>query len=142
MPETRPGITFNEEGVCCACTHYENRKNVDWDARWRELEALCDKYRGCNGSGNYDCAVAASGGKDSYYQVYIMKEVLHMNPILFSVEDNFPMTEAGMHNIKNISEEFGCPIIRYKPNIKAQKILETPHGILTDLFIRFLFIWL
>ncbi len=123
MPETRPGITFNEEGICCACTHYENRKYVDWDARWKELEDLCDKYRGCNGPGNYDCAVAVSGGKDSHYQVYIMKEVLHMNPVLFSVEDNFPMTEAGMHNIKNISEEFGCPIISYKPNIKAQKIL-------------------
>lgn len=123
MPETRPGITFNEEGICCACTHYENRKYVDWDARWKELEDLCDKYRGCNGPGNYDCAVVVSGGKDSHYQVYIMKEVLHMNPVLFSVEDNFPMTEAGMHNIKNISEEFGCPIISYKPNIKAQKIL-------------------
>lgn len=123
MPDTRPGITFNEEGICCACTHYANRKNVDWGGRWQELEALCDKYRGCNGSGNYDCAIAVSGGKDSHYQVHIMKEVMHMNPILFSVEDNFPMTEAGMHNIKNISEEFGCPIISYKPNIRAQKIL-------------------
>lgn len=123
MPDTRPGISFNEEGICCACTHYENRKNVDWNARWKELEALCDRYRGCNGPGNYDCAIAVSGGKDSHYQVYIMKEVFHMNPVLFSVEDNFPMTEAGMHNIKNISEEFGCPIISYKPNIKAQKIM-------------------
>lgn len=61
------------------------------------------------------------GGKDSHFQVHIMKEVMHMNPILFSVEDNFPMTEAGKSNIKNISEEFGCPIISYKPNIKAQK---------------------
>ena len=46
-----------------------------------------------------------------------------MNPILFSVEDNFPMTEAGKHNLKNISEEFGCTIISCKPNIKAQKKL-------------------
>ena len=22
MPDTRPGITFNEEGGCSACTHY------------------------------------------------------------------------------------------------------------------------
>ena len=65
MPDTRPGITFNEEGVCSACTHYEGRKNVDWDARWKEFEALCDKYRGCNGPGQYDCAIAVSGGKDS-----------------------------------------------------------------------------
>ena len=33
------------------------------------------------------------------------------------------MTDAGMSNIKNISEEFGCPIISCKPNIKTQKAL-------------------
>ena len=123
MPDTRPGITFDAEGVCSACRHYEHRKQVDWDARFKEFEALCDKYRGCNGPGGYDCAVAVSGGKDSHFQVWMLKEVMHMNPILFSVEDNFPMTAAGVHNLKNISEEFGCTIISCKPNIKVQKIL-------------------
>lgn len=123
MPDTRPGIVFDEHGVCSACNHYAARNKIDWNKRWKELERLCDKYRQCNGAGNYDCAIAVSGGKDSHFQVYIMKEVMHMNPILFSVEDNFPMTEAGMANIKNISEEFSCPIISYKPNMKAQKIL-------------------
>ena len=84
---------------------------------------MCDKYRGMNGPGGYDCAVAVSGGKDSHFQVWMLKEVMHMNPILFSVEDNFPMTQAGIHNLKNISEEFGCTIISCKPNIKAQKAL-------------------
>lgn len=123
MPDTRPGISFDEKGVCCACNHYEQRKNIDWNKRWKELEELCNKYRNCNGAGEFDCAIAVSGGKDSHYQVYMMKEVMHMNPILFSVEDNFPMTEAGKSNIRNISEEFGCPIVSYKPNIKAQKIV-------------------
>ncbi len=120
MPSTRPGITFNKEGVCAACQSYERRKNIDWKKRWEELEQLCDKYRGMNGDG-YDCAIAVSGGKDSHYQVYLMKEVMKMNPILLSVEDNFKMTEAGKHNIKNISEEFGCAIISLKPDRKTQK---------------------
>ena len=68
-------------------------------------------------------AVGVSGGKDSHFQVWMLKEVMHMNPILFSVEDNFPMTQAGIHNLKNISEEFGCTIISCKPNIKVQKTL-------------------
>ena len=42
MPDTRPGITFDSEGVCSACRHYENRKNVDWDARFKEFEAYCN----------------------------------------------------------------------------------------------------
>lgn len=123
MPSTRPGITFNEEGICSACQSYEHRKTVDWDARWRELLELCDKYRGMNGPNGYDCMVAVSGGKDSHYQVYLFKEVLKMNPLLVTVEDNFPMTEAGKHNLKNISEAFGCDLIAMKPNIKAQKAM-------------------
>lgn len=120
MPNTRPGITFNEKGICSACQSFERRKKIDWNKRYEELEELCNKYRGMNGK-DYDCAIAVSGGKDSHYQVHLMKEVMKMNPILFSVEDNFQMTEAGKHNIKNISEEFGCNIISLKPDIKAQK---------------------
>ncbi len=122
MPDTRPGISFNKDGVCSACQSYERRKTIDWEKRYKELEEICDKYRGMNGDG-YDCAIAVSGGKDSHYQVHVMKELMGMNPILFSVEDNFEMTEAGKHNIRNISEEFGCPIISLKPDIKAQKTI-------------------
>lgn len=122
MPNTRPGISFNEDGICSACQAYERRESIDWDARWKEFEVICDKYRGMNGDGS-DCAIAVSGGKDSHYQVHLMKNVMHMNPILFSVEDNFPMTDAGIHNLKNISEEFGCSIISMKPDRKAQKKL-------------------
>lgn len=122
MPNTRPGITFNDEGICSACQAYERRKNIDWNSRWKEFEEICDRYRGMNGDGP-DCAIAVSGGKDSHYQVHLMKNVMQMNPILFSVEDNFPMTEAGKHNLQNISEEFGCNIISFKPDRKAQKKL-------------------
>lgn len=120
MPDTRPGIKFNKYGVCSACQSYEHRRMIDWDKRQEEFEKICNKYRGMN-DGGYDCAIAVSGGKDSHYQVYLMKEVMKMNPILFSVEDNFKMTKAGKHNIQNISEEFGCNIISLKPDIKVQK---------------------
>jgi N-acetyl sugar amidotransferase len=122
MPDTRPGIVFNAEGVCQACLNYERKTNINWEKRFEEFKKLCDKYRGMNGDG-YDCMIAVSGGKDSHYQVYVMKELMGMNPLLVSAEDNFPMTEAGIHNLKNISEEFGCDIISMKPNRKIQKLL-------------------
>lgn len=122
MPDTRPGITFDENGICSGCIAHEKKKLVNYNERMEELKKICDKYRGMNGDGP-DCAIAVSGGKDSHYQVYVMKEVMGMNPILFSVEDNFTMTEAGKHNLKNISEEFGCSIISIKPDIKLQKKL-------------------
>jgi len=122
MPDTRPGISFDEAGICSGCRSHEKKEATNWDKRFEELKRLCEKYRGMNGSG-YDCMIAVSGGKDSHYQVYVMKELMGMNPLLVSVEDNFPMTDVGKHNIKNISEEFGCDIISMKPNIKAQKNL-------------------
>ena len=81
MPDTRPGIKFDEKGVCTGCRTYEKQSTVDWDSRWKELEELCDIHRGCNGD-NYDCIIAASGGKDSHFQTYIMKEKMKMNPLL------------------------------------------------------------
>lgn len=122
MPDTRPGIVFDDEGVCSACRAYERRKQIDWEMRFEELKALCDRHRN-TGSTGYDCMIAVSGGKDSHFQVHVMKERMGMNPLLVSVEDNFPMTEAGKNNIRNISEAFGCEIIALKPNIRAQKSL-------------------
>lgn len=123
MPDTRPGIRFDDEGVCQACHAEEQKNKTDWDARWKELETLCDKHRGQYGKGNWDCVIAVSGGKDSHYQVHVLKEKLGMNPLLVSVDDNFTMTEAGKHNIQNISEAFGCHLIVLKPNRRAQKHL-------------------
>lgn len=105
MPDTRPGIQFDSEGVCSPCRNYENRATVDWDKRWSELEALADEYRGCNGD-YYDCIIAASGGKDSHYQVHVFKDLLGMNPLLVSV-DNFSWTETGRMNWANIRTRFG-----------------------------------
>ncbi len=122
MPDTRPGITFDKNGVCFACQSFKKKELTDYEARFSDLKNLCDLHRGRNGGNGYDCMIAVSGGKDSHFQVHVFKEILGMNPLLVTVEDNFPMTNAGLHNIKNISEAFGCDIISMKPNIKAQKL--------------------
>lgn len=105
MPDTRPGMKFDDEGICYPCRAYERRKNTDWKKRWQELEKLADKYRGSNGN-YYDCIITASAGKDSYYQVYIFKEKLGLNPLIVSV-DNFSWTQTGIHNWTNLRNTFG-----------------------------------
>ena len=120
MPDTRPGIYFDENQVCSACNNYNKKKHTNWAVRWEELNKMCDRYRN-QGKFGYDCIIAVSGGKDSHYQTYIMKEKMGMNPLLVTVEDNMSMTEAGINNLKNISEVFGCNLISLKPDIHAQK---------------------
>ena len=122
MPDTRPHITFDGRGICVACQNNERKKLTDWNARFEELKDLCDKYRRKE-PGKYDCIIAVSGGKDSHYQVHVMKEVMNMNPLLITVEDVFTMTEAGKHNIQNISEAFGCNMISFKPNRRVAKVI-------------------
>lgn len=119
MPDTRPGIKFNEEGICYPCLTYDQRKQINWEARWQELEELADNYRGSNGD-YYDCIIAGSAGKDSHYQVYTMKDRLGMNPLLVSI-DNWSWTKTGRHNMKNMLEVFGCDLHSLTLNRKVAK---------------------
>ena len=99
MPETKPDLHIDGEGVCNACRSYQRRKVVDWGQRETELRQVLDRYRNKNGS-NYDCVVPVSGGKDSTYQVIRMLE-LGMNPLcVTSTTDK--LTELGRRNIENL----------------------------------------
>ncbi len=121
MPNTRPGLVFDNDGICSACVNFAKQQTTNWDERFKELQTLCEKYRGCNGKG-YDCVIAVSGGKDSHFQTYIMKEKLKMNPLLISV-GNIEWTDTGRQNFANISDVFGCDIISFQPNIKLARKL-------------------
>lgn len=114
MPDTKPGLVLNDQGICQACCHYEMRKNVNYQSRFEELKKLADKYR--KNDGTHDCIIAISGGKDSYYQVYVMKELLGMNPLLVSVVDPFSKTKAGEYNFQNIADAFNCDVIALHQN--------------------------
>lgn len=109
MPNTKPGLILDRNGICLACIHSEMKNKIDYDKRFEELKQLCNKYK--RKDGYYDSIITVSGGKDSYYQVYIFKELLKMNPLLITVGDPFSKTNAGLHNIKNICEVFNCDLI-------------------------------
>ena len=37
MPDSRPRIVFNDDGICNACINAENKKNIDWSKRIKVL---------------------------------------------------------------------------------------------------------
>lgn len=104
FPDTRPGLIF-ENGVCLACINFAKRKEIDWQERARELNKICNEYRGHK---PYDCLIPVSGGKDSHRLVHIMKEEMGMNPLLVTVSDSFTHTQAGLHNIRNLITRYNC----------------------------------
>lgn len=99
MPETKPDLLIDAEGVCNACRSYESRSEVDWDARGRELEDILERYRSKDGS-NYDCIVPVSGGKDSTYQVLRLLE-LGANPLCVTATTD-SLSDLGRRNIENL----------------------------------------
>ena len=111
MPNTRPGSVFDKQGICLACRNYEKRKKINWKERKKELDNLCDKYRRRNGY--YDCIIPVSGGKDSHMLVYKIKKGMKMNPLLITVGDPFTKTEAGVKNLRNLSDTFNCDHILF-----------------------------
>ncbi|MDP3791587.1 MAG: N-acetyl sugar amidotransferase [Candidatus Omnitrophota bacterium] len=121
MPDTRPGITFQKDGVCSPCHNYGKQRKTDWNKRKKKFEKVCSKYRGKYGN-SYDCAIAVSGGKDSHFQVWYMKEVMRMNPVLLAV-GNIDWTETGRKNLANLSDTFNCDIISIIPNHNVTRIL-------------------
>jgi hypothetical protein len=114
-------MKFDENGICYPCRAAEHVKKTDWKKRWEELEKLADKYRGMNGD-YYDCINAVSGGKDSYYQTYVMKEKLGLNPLLVSV-DNQSWTQTGRHNWDNMRTTFGVDAHVMSPSPQVCKNL-------------------
>jgi len=114
MPDTRPGLYFNSDGVCQACERAEAGKKINWHKRWAELETLADKHRG-RVKGYYDCLIPVSGGKDSYFATFIAKQKLGLTPLTCNV-DNFSWTAVGRQNLENLSEAFGVDVLRMSLN--------------------------
>ena len=111
MPDTRPGIQFNEEGICYPCVNAEKQKQVNWSQRRKKLQQLCNKYR--RSDGKYDCVIPASGGKDSFFQTYIMKEEMKMHPLIIKVCDSYTPTQTGLKNLFMMCDMFDVDLFTF-----------------------------
>ena len=118
MPNTKPDLHFDENGVCDACRSQESKNdNIDWNAREKEFLDLVKKYKI---HPDYDCVIGVSGGKDSTYQVIKVLE-LGLNPLCICFEPTIP-TEIGRKNLDNLNN-LGVDLIHIKRNPKVYKKL-------------------
>ncbi len=112
MPDTKPDLYFDEEGVCSACKFYDDRQSIDWSQRKLELEKILKNYRDVEGK-NWDCIVPVSGGKDSTFQVISLLK-LGMNPLCVTAT-TCDLSNIGRANIENI-KKLGVDYIEMSPN--------------------------
>ena len=117
MPDTRPNIVL-KDGVCLACINHETNKTIDYDSRFFRFKMLCNSYKDIK---PYNCIIAVSGGKDSHYITYVVKEKLGLTPLLVNVVDPFTKTQVGLDNLRNLTEVFDCSLYTFTPSPKNMK---------------------
>ncbi len=121
MPETKPGIFFNEDGICNACINAEKKdESIDWDIRMAELIEIANKVKSQKPQ-DYNCLIPVSGGKDSTFMAMFIRDKLGLTPLCVYVEPCY-ITKRGELNIRNLSK-LGFDIFRFMPNQKIMPML-------------------
>ncbi len=118
-PNTRPRVILDEKGVCNACKNSEAKKSIDWKSRRDEFENFIEPYR--SKSGEWDCVVPWSGGKDSSAIAYRMKFEFGMNPLLTTFSPMIP-NDVGQINRERIIQ-LGFDHLFHRPNQAVQRRL-------------------
>jgi N-acetyl sugar amidotransferase len=93
----------------------EEKKVMDWAPRKKELETLLEKYK--SKTGNFDCIVPVSGGKDGSYVAYMLKHKYGMNPLAVTVRPALSLA-IGDKNLFNFIHS-GYDHIHITPNPKV-----------------------
>jgi len=119
MPDSRPRVVFDVEGICNACRNAEEKAAIDWDARRAEFQRLVDPYR--SRDGRWDCLVPWSGGKDSSSIAWRLKFELGLNPLLVTFSPLLP-NDVGNRN-REAMIQAGFDHLFFRPNQRVHRHL-------------------
>lgn len=117
MPECPGHIDLDENGICNLCrqkrdlpSRSESFDDFSPEKKLSILQRKVDKYKN---KGQYDCAVAVSGGKDSIITLYIAVKVLGLKPLAIFIDNGFALDEM-YDNVKNATDILETDLIIYK----------------------------
>jgi imidazoleglycerol phosphate synthase cyclase subunit len=117
-------MEFDEQGVCTGCQMAKVKAAIpatEWSRRKELLREMIERYR-CKDGSRHDVVVAVSGGKDSYFQVHVLKEEFGLNPLLVTYDGN-NWTDVGWRNMVRMREAFGVDHILIRPSVLTLKKL-------------------
>jgi N-acetyl sugar amidotransferase len=116
LPDTRPNLVLNVDGICNACESHGTKPGIDWSAREHAFKDVVAHAR--SRSGGYDCLIPVSGGKDSTWQVIKCLEY-GLNPL--AVTWKTPgRTAIGERNLANLVS-LGVDHIDYQVNPRVER---------------------
>ncbi len=111
LPESYPGIEFDEDGVCNFCIQYEEEEKVSAGKHFEneaELVECLKKYK--NSSNRYDVLVPVSGGVDSCFALINIVEKFKLRPLVFHNDHGFD-SETATENVKKLCKELDVDLL-------------------------------
>lgn len=149
MDTTDPDIVFDADGVCNHCHLHQTAlaTRVHRGAEGRErMMKLADEIRAAGKGKPYDCVIGVSGGVDSTYTAWLVKQI-GLRPLAVHL-DNGWNSEIGVRNIARTIEKLGIDLYTHvidweeykdlqraflKANVPDVEIL-TDHAIIATLY--------
>lgn len=124
LPETFPRIRFDAAGVCNYCLEYGVGVDLaaERDRSRRKFEEIVARVRGKKG---YQCLLAYSGGKDSSYTLWLLREQYGLNMLAVTFDNGFVSPKA-YENIRRVVEALNIDHLFVKPRFDVlRKIFVT-----------------
>lgn len=136
MDTSDPDISFDEKGICNHCQKYKESfadRVFDEETAKVKLAQLVEQIKATGKGKDYDCLIGVSGGVDSTYVAYLVKQ-LGLRPLAVHL-DNGWNSELAVKNIENVLTKMGIDLYTYVINWEEFKSLQlaflkasTPDG--------------
>lgn len=123
-----PFIRFDEEGICNHCRNYERRVQNELfqgEEGEKRLQILVKEIKASGQGKPYDCIMGVSGGVDSTYLAWRVKE-LGLRPLLVHF-DNGWNSELAVQNIEHIVNKLGFDLFTYVVNWEEFRDLQLSY---------------
>ena len=104
MDTSDPNIVFDKNGVSDYFHNFQNNILPDWhdnEVGLAKLMNIAKKIKSHRKTNDFDCIIGVSGGLDSSYVTYIVKEVMKLKPLIFHVDAGWN-TEQAVSNIEKL----------------------------------------
>lgn len=104
MDTSDPQIVFDKNGQCDFCHNYYHSILPNWhpdEKGAQKLKEIAKKIKADTRGKKYHCIIGVSGGVDSSYLTYIAKEIMGLNPLIFTVDTGWNLNLA-VENIEKL----------------------------------------
>jgi N-acetyl sugar amidotransferase len=128
MDTTDPEITFDGNGICNHCHHFDKYVSLNWfpnEEGRRRLETIVEQIKREGTGKEYDCIIGISGGADSSYLTLKIKE-LGLRPLMVHVDAGWNY-EVAVQNIERVIKYCRYDLYTHVMNWEDMKQLQLAY---------------